>query len=97
MIKQFIIIIIIDEMKHSRKNEQYRYEIIYGNESKWSYLGYGELLGPMQLTSSVSAFPDKYFSFVSVVHGSVGYVGHTDDFDLTDECTNVDAHIVKIV
>lgn len=63
------------------------------------YLGYGELLGPMQLTSSVSAFPERYFSFVSDAHGSVGYVGHIDDedFDLTDECANDDAHIVNIV
>lgn len=60
------------------------------------YLGYGELLGPMQLKSSVSAFPERYLSFVSLVHRSVGYVGHID-FDLADECTNDDTHIVKIV
>lgn len=62
-----------------------------------NYLGYGELPGPMQLTSSVSAFPDIYLSFVSLVHRSVdAYDGHTV-FDLTDECTNDVRHIVKIV
>lgn len=63
---------------------------------KSAYLGYGELFGPIQLTSSVSAFPDKYLSFVSDVHRSVGYVDHID-FDLADECTNEDTHIVEIV
>lgn len=63
-----------------------------------NYLGYGELFGPMQLTSSVNAFPDKYLSFVSLVHRSVdANVGHTFDFDLTDGCTNDARHIVKIV
>lgn len=61
------------------------------------YLGYGELFGPMQLLSSVSAFPDKYLSFVSDVHRSVWYVGHTVLDDRTDEYTTEDKHIVQIV
>lgn len=66
-------------------------------KSSVHYLGYGDSLGPTQFTSSVSAFPDRYFSFVSVEHRSVlPYDGHTD-FDLADECAIHDMHIVKIV
>lgn len=54
-----------------------------------SYLGYGELFGPIQFVSSVSALPDRYLSFVSVVHRSVGYVGHNaDDLARSVECTS---------
>lgn len=68
-----------------------------GNWGK-TYAGYGELFGPMQLMSSVNAFPDKYLSFVSEVHRSVGYVGHSgDDFDRIVECASGSVHIVIIV
>lgn len=53
------------------------------------YLGYGASFGPKQFIESVNALPDKYFNFVSLVHRSVGYVGHADCTTVTD--------IVKIV
>lgn len=61
------------------------------------YLGYGASFGPIQFTSSVNAFPDRYFSFVSLVHRSVGYLGHKLLCDRTDESTIGSMHIVKIV
>lgn len=63
---------------------------------KNTYLGYGESFGPIQFTSSVNALPDKYLSFVSLVHRSVEYDGH-NDFDRTDELTNGSVHIIKMV
>lgn len=88
-----------DTSKISSKSSLFT-QSVHSKSPSWSayiYLGYGELFGPIQLTSSVSAFPDRYLSFVSVVHRSVGYDDHID-FDLTrSECTNEDTHIVKIV